>query len=141
MEVFKPFFINSPSEREKLACLCMSCLNTRNVFDALMIVARDNELETFDSISGYYLNNCDCTKDINGFYQLNCTEGRCDDCYKESITYQTVNQDMKCTYYNFEHVPINEKGSIAIQRVDHVVSFSDIKATVDKSRQTYFSPV
>ena len=43
---FKPFFINSPSEREKLACLYMTCLNTRNVFDALMIVARDNGLQS-----------------------------------------------------------------------------------------------
>ena len=41
----KPFFVYQPSEREKLSCMCIDCLNTREIFNAVQRYVSKKEKE------------------------------------------------------------------------------------------------
>ena len=73
---YKPFYIANPSEKEKQLCLCKLCLNKRLLFQAL----RKNYSEMGDSLSGYLMGSCDCSKHENGFWKMSCSKGLCKSC-------------------------------------------------------------
>ena len=83
----KPFFVNQPSDREKLTCMCIICLNIRLLFDSLLYYAGRYGLEVFTSFSEYFLYLCTCEKGVNGYYMLQCVEGKCNNCKIEPFSY------------------------------------------------------
>ena len=75
----RPFYIKTATEREKLTCLCKECLNLRLRFCELMKYVKDPN-KKLTSMSKYYSHGCDCELSENGFHQLKCITGDCDDC-------------------------------------------------------------
>ena len=56
---YKPFFISYASEKEKVLCMCILCLNTREMFDSLMtyvITVDPNSVHS--SITQYFMQGC-----------------------------------------------------------------------------------
>ena len=73
----KPFYVISPSEREKASCLCKFCLNLRLKFDELQTHLKDED-KKMTSMSEYFAHGIECMKDENGYYQLKCISSECD---------------------------------------------------------------
>lgn len=114
---FKPFYITSPSEREKESCLCKFCLNIRLRFTVYMRALKDQN-KAIPSLSDFFAyNSGNCDLDINGFHKLKCISGTCDDCslikpftlddFDSSIVNGTL------TFYQFvidDYKYVNKKG-------------------------------
>ena len=79
----KPFFITYPTEKEMSLCLCKLCLNARMLFEPLQAKAKKDGESIENSISSFFFSSCPCPKSPNGFYQLKCLKGKCNNC-KES---------------------------------------------------------
>ena len=76
----RPSFVGTPSEREKLECLCGICMNCRNLFDALMKYVSSKEMECFQSITQYFIDGKNCVVARNGYVSRNCITGDCELC-------------------------------------------------------------
>ena len=76
----KPFFLTTPTEKEKVLCMCKRCLNTRLTFDVIMSHMRKYGGEEYQSISDYLMAHCKCVKNANGYYDLKCCLGECSEC-------------------------------------------------------------
>ena len=74
--VHKPFYIVHPTEKEKQLCLCKTCYNKRQLFNAL----KKEYPVIGESLSGFLMGKCDCSKDENGFWKLRCCTGKCSNC-------------------------------------------------------------
>ena len=71
----KPFFCVVPTDREKTLCMCKTCLNIRNCFNAVVQCLKgqagpgDDSYPT--SITEHFLDGCHCdNKDDNGYYNM-----------------------------------------------------------------------
>ena len=60
---YRPFYVQTATERDKATCLCKVCLNFRLKYKAL---------------SEYFGSGITCPKDINGYYQRKCIAGECE---------------------------------------------------------------
>ena len=65
-----------------LLCLCNICLNSKFLFDVLMAKVKKDGDETFESLSSFFMYECSCPKDPNGYYQWPCVNKQCKDCKK-----------------------------------------------------------
>ena len=65
---YRPFYVQTATEREKATCLCKVCLNFRLKYKALTKHLK-NDVEVTNSISEYFGSGITCSKDINGYYQ------------------------------------------------------------------------
>ena len=92
----KPFFITPQNERETIMCMCKTCLNTRLIFDAVMKHHKMNNVKEHDSLSGYWMGDCGCEKNENGFWRLSCIDGKCKVCCKKSkpLSEQCMNDEI-----------------------------------------------
>ena len=68
----KPFYIAYATEKEMSLCLCKICLNSKFLFDVLMVKAKKDGDDTFESLSSFFMYECSCPKDPNGYYQWSC---------------------------------------------------------------------
>lgn len=73
---YKPFYIVYPTEKERLLCLCKTCLNKRLLFNSL----RKNCKELGESLTSFLMGLCNCSKESNGFWKLQCCLGKCKEC-------------------------------------------------------------
>ena len=99
----RPFFVMVASEKEISLCLCMLCLNVRMMYSHLEARAKkDNEVIP-ESITGFFMNSCNCAKDANGYYSWKCITGKCDQCKNikpPQMPCQNLEEVTK--YYQFE---------------------------------------
>ena len=80
LNFLKLFFVTNATEKERVLCMCKCCLNMRLKFDVIMSHIKANEGETYSSISDFLIKNCTCDRNENGFYDLKCCTGNCDEC-------------------------------------------------------------
>ena len=111
----KPFFITYVSEKEMMLCLCKICLNTKFLFDPLMVKAKKDGDETHESISSFFMANCKCEKSPNGYYQWNCSRRSCKtckDCKPAELKCQTSNEIVSVDQFEVvtkEYLKFNKK--------------------------------
>ena len=121
----RPFFVENPTDREKLECLCTVCCNIRLLFQAVQRRAKKNSLPEFQSITSYFTNNKNCGNDRNGFISHSCLTGSCENCSGIIDPHPySFKEDDVVTYYQFELVStgkLNKKGKPKkkTQRVDY----------------------
>ena len=84
---YKPFFISYATEKEKILCMCILCLNIREQFDSLMKYIRtlDRSHPVFTSITSYFMQGCNCEWGESGTWEKNCCLGKCKNCKKSLI--------------------------------------------------------
>ena len=80
----KPFLITYTSAKEMALCLCKISLNTKFLFNSLILRAKKDEDEAFDSISDFFKVDCKCQRSFNGYYQWKCSKRLCKPC-KDAI--------------------------------------------------------
>ena len=121
----RPFFVDCPSDREKLECLCTVCCNARNLFEAIQKRVKSNSMKEYTSITSYLTSGHECTKDRNGYISRPCITGTCKTCNgiikPEPYIFK---EDDVVTYYQFELVPTGKvdkegKPKKKTQRVDY----------------------
>ena len=78
----RPFFVMHATEKEIVLCLCKLCLNTRLLFELLMVQAKKDNDKTTDSITEFFMDSCDCPKTSSGYYHWNCVSMKCKNCKK-----------------------------------------------------------
>ena len=78
----RPFFVTHATEKEIVLCLCKLCLNTRLLFEPLMVQAKKDNDKTTDSITEFFMDSCDCPKTSSGYYHWNCVSMKCKNCKK-----------------------------------------------------------
>ena len=98
----RPFFVCFPCDREKLECLCITCFNIRQVFDALMRHAKKKGFKVYTSITEYLTQEKHCRGHKNGYRARECITGNCAICkgifkpHVYPVTEDTV------SFYQFE---------------------------------------
>ena len=75
---YKPFYIQTATEREMQTCMCKFCLNTRLMFDALRSGLVDEEEKSLSSLNDYFGYGFSCGKYINGAYKRDCIIASCE---------------------------------------------------------------
>ena len=101
----RPFFVDSPTDREKLECLCTVCCNARTLFDAIQRRAKKNGMVLYTSITSYLTSGKDCIKDKNGYISRPCITGCCTNCSGIVNPHPySFKKDDVVTYYQFELV-------------------------------------
>ena len=121
----KPFFVNNPTDREKLECLCTTCCNIRLLFQAIQRRAKKNNMQEYTSITSYFTSNKNCGTHRNGYISRSCLTGICENCSGIISPHPySFKEDDVVTYYQFELVPtgkLNKKGKPKkkTQRVDY----------------------
>ena len=103
---FRPFFVVTPTKREKLECLCTVCCNARTMFDALQRVVKKRGFKQYSSITSYLTGGNQCKQDRNGYVSKSCIVGACDVCNGiiNPEEYSFRDADV-VTYYQFESHP------------------------------------
>ena len=104
----KPFFITYASNKELALCLCKLCLNTRMLFDTLMVKAKKDGDQTTTSITDFFMNNSTCAKSENGYYTWKRVTQKCKDCKNcSSMLLSCKSNDKETTVGQFEctHTP------------------------------------
>ena len=139
---YKPFFVVSPTEREKESCLCKFCLNTRLLYRPILKHLKKNVPKTL-SMTAYFGDSIDCMPGENGFFKESCITSNCEfDSCKQEPKYKLsdfdCSPDAKTKYHQFvtDIVPYkNKKGedkkSTRTVRKDFEADFSNLKETFD----------
>ena len=64
----RPFFITFATEKEMALCLCKIYLNARLLFEHLMCQAKKNKNMTTESITEFFMFNCQCLKSESRYF-------------------------------------------------------------------------
>ena len=149
VENYRPFFVGNATDREIALCQCKCCLNLRKMFEAMNDVLKDQGKMYYDSISYYFMANCNCPKTPILYWDCKCCNGICPDCVDCAITKLDVNDpNILVTYNNFviQKVPYvvtrgPDKGKTKIttrcDRETFKKKFSELNMAVDNSRSWY----
>ena len=133
----KPFFITYASEKEMLLCLCKICLNVKFMFDPLMVRAKKDGDEVFDSISSFFMHGCTCDKSPNGYYMCSCSSRRCKNCMDSKpapLKCQSSNEIV--SYDQFEVV---EREYLQLDKKTNEVEKKNTKLTDRVTTQTTYT--
>ena len=76
----RPFSTTFATKKEMALCLCKICLNTRPLFEPLMCQAKKDKNMTTESITEFFMFNCQCLKSESGYFQWKCVTGKCHEC-------------------------------------------------------------
>lgn len=77
----KPFFITYASEKEKVLCMCILCLNIREMFDSLMTYVKKIDTNLVESsITQYFMQGSRSKWVESGYWAKECCLGKCKDC-------------------------------------------------------------
>ena len=149
--ILKPFYVVKPTDKEKAMCLCKFCLNIRLQFNALMAHSKKVDGPVYDSITKFFMDNCQCPKSENGYWQLQCCTGSCKKCENDSdVDIPNLDDKDLVTYYQFEVTKTEYlskktgtmKESTRTERVDKskpvVEIYSSIMSMKDKYLQHRF---
>ena len=105
----KPFYISHVTNREMESCVCMICLNSHCIYNAIRNSLRITKMvELPKSLSEYLCKNFYCQKDEKIlFHDINCILGVCkQNCkiinLKDNLTKHFSSDDRKASYYVFE---------------------------------------
>ena len=99
----RPFFITFATEKEMVLCLYKICLNARLLFEPLMCQAKKDKNITTESITEFFMFNCQCLKSESGYFQWKCVTGKCHECKSlkpMSLDLSSSNHLVK--FYQFE---------------------------------------
>ena len=119
----RSFFLVTPSEREKLECLCTTCLNTRLVFDVVMGKVKDVQ-QKFKSITKYFTNRKECMMTRSGNFSIDCINNLCKyNCGLISPDYQFEFANVK--FYQYEVVQTENRKRT--QRVPYDINIQECK--------------
>ena len=150
----KPFFIDYASEKELAQCLCKLCLNCRLLFQEIMNFERKNGGMPLDSITEYFMCNCECPKSSNGYYSWEPVSGKCRNCKKlpfHKLTSETICPNELVTFSQFEETEtpyktkdkktgeMVEKNSKKVERVHHTKSLAEAIKQLNKLRIKYLA--
>ena len=107
---YRPFFIGVATEREKLECLCKVYFNMRLLFDTLMHVVKDGNMQGFKSITAYLTSSKSSKFSPSGYTALDCITGQCIICrgILAPHTYQFADGKV-VKYYQFETIKTTRK--------------------------------
>ena len=87
---------------KKKFCVSKLCLNTKLLFHVIKAeMKEENSL-----ISQFFMSNCTCPKSSNGFFELNCCNGKCKNCSQELPTLLNSEKEGRKSksYYQFQRV-------------------------------------
>ena len=104
-------------QKKRLLCMCKHCLNMKLKFNAIKSRIKANEGETYSSISDFLMKNCTCDRNKNGFYDLKCCTGNCDECGTFSFPELPKLDNTQVNYYIYEITKtpyIDKKGVLKI---------------------------
>ena len=143
----KPFFISYASEKEKILCMCILCLNVREVFNSLMAYLKTVEEESvFSSISQYMMKSCTCTWSEVGYYKKECCKGKCRDCtIKIPPLPAAADKKKVVNYFQFEKVVRiytskkdgKKKKSKRCEKIEHLVNIKKLHNLIAKLQVKY----
>ena len=68
----RPFFVTYPTEKELSLCLCKLCLNSKLLFEPILVQAKKVGDDISKSLTEFFILSCSCPKAVNGFYQWKC---------------------------------------------------------------------
>ena len=128
----RPFCCVVPTDREKSLCMCKVCLNTRQLFDAIVECCKKQNLSYVPkSITEHFMKNCVCdSKDSNGYYQLTCIKGMCPTGFGKLPDILFTDPEQSVSYYQYELVTSN-------YTVKRGKNKGTVKETVRTERVTY----
>ena len=113
-------------------------------------VKRDN-YDVQDSITEFFMYDCECPKSSNGCYHWNFVALKCRVCKKASpMPLKCGNSEVKTCIYQFETTEkpyqkvnkdgtITEKISAKTERVEHILTFGEIYNKLQSLKKTYTS--
>ena len=76
----QPFFVTYPTEKELSFCLCKLCLNSKLLFEPILVQAKKDGDGISKSLTEFFMSSCSCPKAVNGFYQWKCVTLKCKEC-------------------------------------------------------------
>ena len=140
---YRPFFVGVATEREKLECLCKTCLNPRLLHNALMKEVKAKMECVHSSISQYFISGKSCQYARSGYTHFDCITGDCKKCEGliQPPTYQeTCSSGKTITFYQYESVPYkNKKGEDKkrTERVQYETEVAICKQKLDDMAKKY----
>ena len=63
----RPFFVTYPTEKELALCLCKLCLNSKLLFEPLLVQAKKDGDDISTSFTEFFMSLCSCPKAVNDF--------------------------------------------------------------------------
>lgn len=145
---YKPFFIQTATEREKECCLCKVCLNIRLKYRALVHHLKEG-VEKTDSLTSYFGYGIKCPMGENGYYQDQCISGLCEEqgCSAETVKYSLADFKVpeKIDYQQFvkegytyisKKTKEKKEGSRTVRKV-FTESFESLKENFDSMGSSY----
>ena len=113
-------------KRESFVYVC--CLNMKLKFDVIMSHIKATGGGNYSSTSDFLM-KCTCDRKENGFYDLKCCTGNCDDCgafsFHELPKLDTT-QVNYCTYENTKTLYVDKKGVPKISQKTERVLHKDV---------------
>ena len=132
----RPFFITLAIEKEMVLCLCKICLNAWLLFKPLMCQAKKDKNMTTDSITKFFIFNCQCLKSESGYFQWKCVTGKCHECkWLKPMSLDLSSSNHLVKFYQFEITKTpytkttsdgkTQKISRKCERVFHEIQYKD----------------
>ena len=143
------FFVTHATEKEIALCLCKLCLNTRLLFEPLMVQAKKDNDKTTDSITEFFLDSCDCPKTSNGYYHWNCVSMKCKNCKKIKpmpLKCKTLQTKIKVSQLEVtkkvytktdKNGKSHQKTSEKTERVEHSLTYEEIYKKLSAFKKAY----
>ena len=137
----RPFFVTYPTEKELSLCICKLCLNSKLLFEPILVQAKKFDDDISKSLTEFYMSSCSWPKAVNGFkcVTLKCKE--CKDAKPQSLSCQEDNTLLKIGKFEVTAEYANKKKetkkSNKTERVEHQLSFRDILQKLNKIKKEY----
>ena len=117
----RPFFISFATEKEMALCLCKICLNAKLLFEPLIMQAKKDQYDVTESISEFFMYNCNCPKSENGYYKWKCVSGSCSDCKSTKPQhFQCASSENKVKISQFEVTETPYKRTVDGKTMDKI---------------------
>lgn len=146
----KPFFITTATEKELSLCLCKLCINITFLFEPLMVRAKKDGDDAFQSVSSFFMHNATCPKSPYGYFCWNCVNRKCKECYNclpanlQCMTsnglvsvdkFETVEREYS-TLDKIENTIIKKKTKLT-DRVNKKMTYIELYKTLLSMRKAY----
>ena len=142
----QPFFVKYPTEKELPLCLCKLCLNSKLLFEPILVQAKKVG-DISKSLTEFFMPSYSCPKAVNGFYQWKYVSLKCKECKDAKPQFLSCQEDDTLVKISqFEKVTseyVNKKKetkkSNKTERVEHQLSFRDIFKKLNKIKKEYIT--
>ena len=139
------FFVTHPTEKELSLCLCKLCLNSKLLFEPILVQAKKVGDDISKSLTEFFMPSCSCPKAVNGFYQWKCVSLKCKECKDAKPQYLSCHEDdtlvkisqSKKVTSEYVNKRKETKKSNKTERVEQQLSFRVILQKWNKIKKEY----